>query len=113
MDDISSCGSDRDGSPLLGRRRDPAPSEPTYSINPVLGENDSESSAFLRRKEAASGGIGRYESLGDVDSGEHKQREGKGIAENEADNSWTQLEVPHHKREEHATTYVNKKMTIS
>ncbi len=85
MDDLSSSGSDRDGSPLLDRRRVPALGEP---INPALGGNDSEPSAFLR--------------LGDVGAG--GERKNNGIAENEADSSWTQLEVP---RKEHATTYVS------
>ncbi len=129
-DDLSSSNS-AESSPLLGRRRSPAPvaipsgksgltslrTGTPYSasaplVNPIMDETDiassygSESSAFLRRKEAASGGVGRYASLGNGINDPRSRPPPREIKDDEElDSSW--FEVPSssdHKREDHATT---------
>ena len=100
----------------------PAPSVPL--ITPLVDENDiatassynSESSAFLRRKEAASGGIGQYESLGNGVNDlphQHQPRKYQEIKDQGPDkhsdigHGWFHVpESSEHKREEHATTCV-------
>lgn len=136
MSDLSSSGS-AEHSPLLGRRRPPAhvpiptgshggtPSGVPYSVsaptgsaplvNPILDEYEiassfnSESSAFLRRKEAAKGGVGRYQSLSDGLEPRRRPRWYREIGEGDGldEDSWHVVPyTSEHKREEHPTSCV-------
>lgn len=106
MDDDDRSGGSGESSPLLGGRPSiNSGSAYLQDMGNAYGEaspsvQDSASSAFLRRKEAASGGVGQYESLGD-------NKQSDNTSKTDLDSSGRWLEVSHHpdhRREEHSTT---------